>query len=75
VEALARQAAKQQHPGIARARQLGQIQDDGPPGPATGLAQDRDGVVMQASDDPDGREIGRLGHDQAESHLARFPFR
>ena len=39
VDALAAQPAQQQHAGIAGARQVGQVQDEGPPRPATGLAQ------------------------------------
>jgi hypothetical protein len=68
VHALACQLAKQQHAGIAGARQLGQIQDEGSPGPAAGIAQEGHGIVPEASNNPDGREIGCLGHDQAERH-------
>ena len=66
VDALARQPAEQQHAGIAGARHIGQVQDQGPPGSDTGIVQEGHRVVPEASSDADGREIGRLGHGQAE---------
>jgi hypothetical protein len=71
VDALAGQPAKQQHAGIAGARQVGQIQDEGSSGLPTGLAQDDYRVVAEPSCNPNGREVRRLIHAQAEGHLAR----
>jgi hypothetical protein len=73
VDTLAGQAAKQQHTGITGVRQVGQIQDEGPSGPATGLAQDDYRVAVEAACYPNGGEVRRLVHAQAEGHLAR-PF-
>jgi hypothetical protein len=70
VDALACQAAQQQHAGITRARQVGQIQDEGPAGPVTGITQEGHSLVPKTANDPDRREIGRFGDDQAEDHVA-----
>ena len=69
MDALARQPVKELHASIASARQLGQVEDQGAPGSTAGIAQEGHCVVPEAPNDPDSREIGRLGHDQAKEHL------
>jgi hypothetical protein len=70
VDALACQAAQQQHAAIARTRQVGEIQDEGPAGTVTGITQEGHSLFPKPANDPDGREIWRFGDDQAENHVA-----
>jgi hypothetical protein len=70
-------AAKRWTPSLAgrprsrrRSRQLGQIQDERAPRLGAGVPQEGNAVAAELPRDLDGREIGRLGHDQAKDHLA-----
>jgi hypothetical protein len=73
VHPIAGQPAKQEHAGLAQTRHLRQVQDEGPSGPLAGVHEEGHAVVAEASDNPDRREIWRLGHDQTEDHVMSFP--
>jgi formate hydrogenlyase transcriptional activator len=71
MDTFAGQATQQQHAGIRRAREIGKIQDEGTPRRVTGVGEQGHGVVTEPARYSDGRQVGRLGHDQTEHHLAQ----
>jgi hypothetical protein len=70
VDAFPGQATKQQYAVVAGSRKLGQIHDERALRRGAGVPQEGNALSAELPRDLDGREIGRLGHDQAKDHHA-----